>query len=107
MSNTNYKSWGFRLFIYMLLIHGASIYITSTTSLIDPINYTLNRNGIYVIILSVLFMLFFLVGVLLTILSIYSMEEKNYHFYVNIFGYPLYLVFQLGIYIYRMSIYQP
>ncbi|NQX99986.1 MAG: hypothetical protein HRT70_02430 [Flavobacteriaceae bacterium] len=91
----------------MLLIHGASIYITSTTSLIDPINYTLNRNGIYVIILSVLFMLFFLVGVLLTILSISRREEKNYQFYVNIFGYPLYLVFQLGIYFYRMSIYQP
>lgn len=88
----NYKNWSFRLLIYLIFFNLAIAYIVLNyvEGLHDP--HIFSRN---IIILSIITNLMLVAGVVLTILSIKSKEEKNYKYYISIIGFSGIILFRI------------
>ena len=89
---TNYRSWSFRLLIYVLLLNLVTMYLTIQ---FIPFVHDGERFYIRMLILSVLAMLLFIAGVILTIFSVRNKEKKDYKYKVSVYGYPIFFLISI------------
>lgn len=79
---TNYKKWGFKVFIYIILLNILVAYMV----------FQGNYHPLAIFACSVLATLLLMLGIVLTIMSIKNKEEKNYQYYVSIWGYSIFVI---------------
>ncbi|MFY7671958.1 hypothetical protein ACOSP6_12805 [Tenacibaculum sp. MEBiC06402] len=89
---TNYKNWSFRLLIYVILLNTVIAYlITAYQSFADkPDVFYLKK-----LPLALLTSLLFAVGIVFTVLSVNNKEEKDYKYYISVYGYPIFIIFTI------------
>lgn len=89
---TNYRSWSFRLLIYVLLLNLLAMYLTIQ---FIPFIHDEERFLTRMLILSALAMLLFIAGVILTIFSVRNKEKKDYKYKVSVYGYPTFFLISI------------
>ncbi len=87
--NNNFKSWSFRLLIYLLIINIVVFYMVVNFDDGFDNSEKFNQN---LYILSMIGNLILLIGVVLTIFSVVKREEKNYQYYTSVIGYPIIMI---------------
>ena len=102
MKNTNYRKWAFKFLIYVVLLNILVAYMVANAAVSTNVVITLdgfetpkNTSIQYVGFLSLLGNVLFIAGIVLTILSVKSKEEKDYKYKVSIWGYPIFLIVTL------------
>ena len=91
---TNYKKWSFRMLIYTLVCNVIVTYLIATSTSISLAGSP-DSFGFNIMILSFLATSFFLAGVILTILSHFNKEERNYQYHVSVWGYLIFILLTL------------
>ena len=86
---TNYRSWSFRLLVYVLLLNAVTMYLTIKFT---PLVHDSERFYIRMLLLSVLALILFITGVILTVLSVNNKEDKDYKYKISIYGYPIFFI---------------
>ncbi|CAL2088931.1 conserved membrane hypothetical protein [Tenacibaculum sp. 190524A05c] len=89
---TNYKSWSFRLLVYIVLLNILSGYLAYNYF---PLVHSAENFYIRMMGLSIIIFLLLVAGIVFTIFSVKNKEEKDYKYKFSIYGYPIYIVFSV------------
>ena len=93
---TNYKKWSFRLFLYAIIAYLVINYKVLAYNGINP----LEALSTQIMISSIIIFICLPLGLIFTILSYLNKEERNYEYYISIFGIPSLLIFLVLSFLY-------
>ncbi|AFL82046.1 hypothetical protein Aeqsu_2591 [Aequorivita sublithincola DSM 14238] len=91
----SYKKWAFRILIFVVLLNILVFY------LITDFTGNMSDEGPSITLLTILGFvvnLFFIGGIVLTILSIVKKEEKDYEFILSVAGYSLLILIPIALF---------